>query len=929
MQGVVAEGKLTNFTIAIGEFEELEIAVPEYIDSTLEPGIKEKNPGFDMVREEKLIYIKDCGYYVIKEKSITETSEGEREVVLKCYGQEYRLSKKNIIMETKTIQLKSNAIDPTPGVFDMIEEETGWRLVMIDEVAQYDFIMGGKSLKYRYFDGIQKTWWGFLTEEVQTGYDVVLFFDNLKKEIYCYGRSSFGELTRLYISKSNYLESLGTTSNAQDIITRLYATGKEGLTFNSVNPLGTQYVEDFSYFRNEDYMSAGLLTALNKYYPRLEVLNTQWKKETAVLLGLQNQRAEMSNVLQTYQEELKALKAMQSAFAKEGDDANLTKIKTEIQAKESQISIQEGVVSTKDKAIETQQNKVQSICESSAKENIAESNGSKIFSRALLDELDNFIYEGNWSNESCITEEGLYASAIQQLSVVCKPQLDISVSLKDLGFNDFKEKVKTDGNVETVEKYFIEECGLGHFVKIEGVDYAEKIRIIGYSYSPSDEEDETGTISLTLSTSEFALTFSGNLGSVINNSSRVSRVFNANKMSLDKARENANWIEEYYQNALDVKMKNIMASQGRNKIMINENGVWCEDGENANDVVLMTSGGVLISDDGLATCRTAIDASGVIAEEIIGRLLIGQKLYISDDKGEMEILGNLITIKDNSLKTRVRLGEYDKLKKKYGLQLFDKNGADTVLDEDGIVQRERIMETDNLDKDYPMKMFVPIDKGIREVRTADLYLFPQKFRGYTKGAETYIGKVGSSGASSVTSSGASSATSSGSSSSSTTQSGGGGTAYSGQPSIWGLSGLTQYDSTVHDPYNPGKHLHEFTVSLAQGGVHVFEHSHTLPTHSHNMYHTHNIQHTHNIEHTHLVDVPAHNHELIHGIFEYNQNPTLQLFINNEQIGGDIKTDSIINIQPYLKLNYNNLIEIKATGLARVTANLVLKTMASY
>lgn len=921
LQGVVAEGKLVDCSVNIGEFEELTIVVPQYIDSAIDIGKKEENRGYKLIKEEKLIYIKDCGYFIIKEKTIDVNENGEKEATIKCYGQEYRLSKKNIVMETKTIQLKSNAVDPTAGIFDMMEQETGWKLVMVDEVAQYDFIMGGKTLKYRYFDGIQKTWWGFLTEEVQTAYDVVLYFDNLKKEVYCYGRSSFGELTRLYISKSNYLESLQTSSNAQDIITRLYATGSEGLTFNSVNPLGTQYVEDFSYFRNADYMSQSLLTALDKYYPRLEVINEEWKRATSELLGMQNERAEMANTLQIYNEELKVLKALQTSYAKEGDDDNLTRIKTEIQAQESKISSQSTTINNKDEQIKKKQEDIQKICDSSSKQNIKDSNNNLIFTKSTLEELDNFIYEGNWSNESCITEEGLYASALQQLSVVSKPQVEITVSLKDLEFNDFKEKIKTDGNIETVEKYFIEECGLGHFVQIEGVDYADKIRIVGYTYSPSDDDMTTGSISLNLSTSEFALTYNGTLGSVINNSTKVSRVFNANKMSLEKARENANWIEEYYQNALDVKMKNILASQGRNKIMINENGVWCEDGNNSNDIVLMTSGGLLISDDGLTTCRTAIDAQGVVAEEIVGRLLIGEKLYISDTNGEMELLGNLLTIKDNSLKTRVKLGEYDKLKKKYGLQLFDKNGEETVLDEDGIVQRERIMETDNLDKDFPMRMFIPIDEGIREVRTADLYLFPQKFRGYTKGNVADQGTVESSGASSSFSSGSAGAISIYE-----------GTSYGGEVTKEFTSAPTSWNPTAGGLTTPpmgdnyDEHFHAF--SIADEIYHTHKVQIDIPSHSHN-FGVYQQAHFHDISHTHQVIIPTHNHETIYGIFEYQKAPTLQLFINGEQIGGDINTDSIINVRPYLKLNSNNYIEIRATGLARCTASLVLKTMASY
>lgn len=933
VQGVIAEPVIDDVTVMTGEFDTIKLTIPKYIPSTDDPTKLEINNGYKLIKDEKLIYLEDCGYFIAKKISVDESVEEHNVVkVVECYGLEYRLSKKNVIFNTTTIQLKSNAVDPTPGVFDRLEEETGWKLRMIDEIGQYDFINGGKSLKYRYFDGVAKSWWGFLIEEVQQAFDVVVFFDNLKREIYCYGRATFGELTNLYVSRDNYRKALSRVSDSQDIITRLYATGKDGLTFNSLNPLGTQYIEDFSHFRNSDYMSQELLTALDAYYPELNTMHAIWKDNTGVLLGLQSAKIPMDETLMSLKEEEKVLKTLQTTYAKEGNEQMMLKTKEELVAKQLEISNQEEVIEEQVKKIEDQQKVILSICERTQRENIVDSQGRKIFTPQLLEELDNFTYESNWSNDTCITEEGLLSSAKQQLASICKPQTDFSVGLEELFFNDFKDRINTEPLDEsrdselTVEEYFIEQCGLGHFIMVEGSEGIDMVRLLGYSYTPGVNGELTSA-SLTLSTKDFRLSFTGSLGNAISASNNVSRQFNANKMSLDKARENAGWIDEYYQNALDVKEKNVFASQGRNKVLINENGIWTEDGKIPDNVTYITSGGILISDDGMTTARTAIDAYGIVAEELIGKILIGEKLYISDNNGEIELLGNLLTIRDDSMKVRAKLGEYDKLKKKYGLQLFDKNGAETVLDEDGIVQRERIMETDNLDNTYPMKVFVPIDEGIREVRQADIYIFPQKFRGYTKSATTYIGEVVSAGASTNNSSGASSISSSGASSTTSSSSGGGGTT-SDNP----LSGTTLYlitQSNEEDHYVPGKHYHEVILHPETFFNKAFIHNHTITPHTHNIQHTHNIEHTHNIQHTHIIDIPPHTHELVHGIYEYNVNPTLQLFVNGEQIGGDINTDSCINIRKYLKLNSNNYIEIRSNTLARATVNLVLKCMASY
>lgn len=297
---------------------------------------------------------------------------------------------------------------------------------------------------------------------------------------------------------------------------------------------------------------------------------------------------------------------------------------------------------------------------------------------------------------------------------------------------------------------------LGDFVIVEtneelrrsGEAKYEKVRIIGYSYNP-----QTDSTDLTLSNEEFSLTQEGKMSSALNSAVNVSQKFEANKISLEQAKLNANWIEEYYRNSLDVAKKNILSAYGNNEISITENGIVLRDIRNLDDIVLLSVGGILLSKDGLATVKTAITADGVTAQELIGKIILGEELYITSPEGELSIVGNLLTIKDELQKTKVKLGEYEK--GSFGLQILDEDGQ-VAIDSRGLIQRERATFCDNLDENNPYTFMLPLDAGLSEIREAYVWLDPKRFRGYTKSVESADDTQFTSGSSSKTTSGSSS-----------------------------------------------------------------------------------------------------------------------------------------------------------------------------
>lgn len=93
-------------------------------------------------------------------------------------------------------------------------------------------------------------------------------FENGSGEKGCtFVKQVYGADTGLWITDKNYIKTFEEEADFSKIVTRLYVTGKDGISIHDAadNTGGQPYLEDYSFYRNPDYMSAGLLFALDRY----------------------------------------------------------------------------------------------------------------------------------------------------------------------------------------------------------------------------------------------------------------------------------------------------------------------------------------------------------------------------------------------------------------------------------------------------------------------------------------------------------------------------------------------------------------------------------------------------------------------------------------------------------------------------------------
>ena len=131
---------------------------------------------------------------------------------------------------------------------------------------------------------------------------------------YLYGRD-----TGLYLHEANYVQKFNESTDNKEIVTRLYVYGKDDLGINtaSENYTGQAYIDNLSYFRKPEYMSADLLNALDAYDRLYETSKGEWIELNDKSYDLKREyskatviSSDSKNLLDNLQCEIKAVQAM-------------------------------------------------------------------------------------------------------------------------------------------------------------------------------------------------------------------------------------------------------------------------------------------------------------------------------------------------------------------------------------------------------------------------------------------------------------------------------------------------------------------------------------------------------------------------------------------------------------------------------------------
>lgn len=862
-----------------GNVNELALSLPLYLNKTEK---REKNKHIDMVKEKYLIRVEkgnELEYYIIDK--IAKSMDDTDIITLECFSLPFELSSKLI----KNYSVVS--YNATQLLVDMLES-TIWNIGYID--AQFD-------LKYRSFD-----FSGSVLEAVQqiaSNLSALIVWDTVKREVSFYDPDTYGMNKGFKTKYGKLMKGVTQELNLDEFCTRLHLFGKDDMSIQSVNPLGTNFIQDFSYFMypfatdssgkvisHSLYMSDVLCLAIQKYNKLIETKSTEYS-------SLLTQKTNLDTTLATKQTELSTLQTEFNIISDQLDTANGTGQPTDalIQqkiAKQAQIDAKQAEITTVNAQITGVISSMQSLGNSLKMENN--------FTSDQLIELNQFIIEKEMSDSNYTDPKDLLEDGKKKFEKMREPKIVATVSLVN-----FYEIM--------TEKHNWDKLSIGDIITVEheelGIHIKANVTDISFDYQDSNiDVTVSNVVELLTDEERFMKDHLKNIS--------TSNTVNMNQYKWDDAKATVDDVTVILNNTWNAVKRDISAGVNED-VSISRRGIIIRDPKDPMKLLIMQHGQIALSNDNGNTWKTAITPDGVFAERLVGKILLGNKLIISDDDGTFTIEGNLLTIKDTTGTVRIQLGEYQK--DKYGLKIVGKSGK-VILDQDGILQTDTVQEADNVDSTHPLKLKFYIDDDVMRIDKVKLSFSLERFRAYSKGAAF------GGGGSTTSAAGGDNLTTAASMTINLTTTG---TTY--------LSGVTQTEGSYS---GTGGHNHGIAsgtqLAVAGGGYVTWvpsgNHQHSVALGDHN----HSISmpsHSHQVSlpsHTHQVNIPSHTHDIDYGIYESTSASGVQIKIDGVvRNSTSYYSDTNVDITQWIQTSGWHTIELTSTQLGRINASLYTRT----
>ena len=457
---------LNSISKSITDVDKIDLTIPKYVMSN--DFKKVLNPLYMLVRHERLITVNGKEVYIIRSinnvsgnyKNITAES---REVILK-----------KIDLKFEDIGLMLNSSEEENGIYslnDYMYEETGWRFGHID--TKVEFQEDGTTSKMRWQESIEGYWYEYLTNTVAEQFECIVIFDTYNKLVNLYDIDSFGGGIKICLSNDNYVRSLEQQTSSSDIVTRLRLVGNEGITINDTNPSNVDYLENYSYFIENQEMSNELINALDKFNEVVNIRAVEWNRlidfkneKSKVLLDKKMDMLELISNIKYYE-------SLKVAYEASNDIDNMALAMSELtKLRDKEVLFDIDITSLEDE-IELLDNSINEIIVLCQKPTATDMDGNPIFNEVLLNELKDFTYTDTFSDDSYLDINDLVSVGRRILEIKCKP-----TSTWDIDVVDFTSRI-IDNNFR---QHFNGILQLGDIIILEDSDGNEEfVFLVGYS----------------------------------------------------------------------------------------------------------------------------------------------------------------------------------------------------------------------------------------------------------------------------------------------------------------------------------------------------------------------------------------------------------------------------------------------------------------
>lgn len=282
-------GKSRNLTLRFNDLSELTFEVDSKI--TLSNNTVVDLEAYDYIQTKRLVYATNIGWFQIS--GVDEHDNGVvKYKTVKAESYQSVLKNKGFISEERVYcfynpndphddRYDSTKEDSIPSVLGQWSKQLGVKQALGQGLSEpatpYDdwtvtyihssLIYAGAGSKCRTFKESVTYGYDWMVNDVEEAFEVVILFDFMYKTIHVMTPNEVAQRVNVIYTFNNFMKSVDINEASEDIVTVLNCNG-DNCDITAVNPTGTNYICDFSYFMdktNYRWMSSALITKLEQW----------------------------------------------------------------------------------------------------------------------------------------------------------------------------------------------------------------------------------------------------------------------------------------------------------------------------------------------------------------------------------------------------------------------------------------------------------------------------------------------------------------------------------------------------------------------------------------------------------------------------------------------------------------------------------------
>jgi phage minor structural protein len=254
------------------------------------------------------------------------------------------------------------------------------------------------------------------------------------------------------------------------------------------------------------------------------------------------------------------------------------------------------------------------------------------FTPELIDELNDYVFEYEWTDTNYIDAQELYDDAVEKLKKLNAPPTVINIDIVDFL-----------SNVESQRDW--DKLVLGDYVTIKYDEFDLKIeaQIISIEYDFKDK-----SIKLTIANLKDVKDEKRQILDQLYSNAVAGITVEMNKNKWDLAEDAKTSFDDLMNNVWDAAKREISAGVNES-VSISGRGIVISNPNDPNKMLIAQSGVIALSGDGGKNWYTAIHPDGIIANRLIGQVIIGENLTMENESGKFSFTKDGVVLEGSSL----------------------------------------------------------------------------------------------------------------------------------------------------------------------------------------------------------------------------------------------------------------------------------------